>query len=341
MWIKLRTVPLAVQAGLILLGCAGDDLRESQVEAQALAAADLPVVRVNAPGRSSTQVADKMAALATAFGKTASGRDLAVKRTDLPMLGNVRHARHETEVAGAPGVFARYETENDAFEVYDVGSMGETAPSASDIDANAARKVFSANLEKLYAGGLVSRDAVTGSELVTREVHCTEGDDKGVKRDWIDEYLIFAPTTIGGTRVGTTSRDYGVTMNVHKSGRVRRIEITGAAITASEPNTVAVVRSVKHVQRANSNEALAKGKFGADALVKSAGLRYIADELASGELVPRDVLKVHPAGRGPKGEQVYGKAYTVSLAVDDASDNLDISPKPGDTGARPWDNSTK
>lgn len=304
----------------------------------------LPVVRISAPARGDGSIAGKMTALANAMSIDVAPGALTLHRATLPVLGQVSHARYEAALDNAPGVYTRYETQDDSFEVYSTNALGEPAPAATDIAKDAAIQIFDDTLESLYSSGVLNRSNVSRKDLVVREIHCSEGDQSGLRRDWIDEYLLFAPATIEGVHIGSMEREYGVTVNVHKSGQVRRIEISGAAIAASEPGTIGTVRQVQRAQRTTDLDALAKGALGSESLISRIGLRYVADELASGVLVPRDLVKVYPARPGDvavDGQPLYGKAYMVSLAIDDASDRIDVFPPIGDPGPRPWDTSTK
>ena len=69
-----------------------------------------------------------------------------------------------------------------------------------------------------------------------RQVHALQRSyPEGTTVEWVDEYVFFVPTKVAGIPVGTEVPEYGVTVNVHKSGNVRRIEISGAAPTNPVP----------------------------------------------------------------------------------------------------------
>jgi hypothetical protein len=283
-----------------------------------------------------------MASLASAAGTTTTSSDLKVTQVKQPMLNGVQHSRYEAQLAAAPGMYVRYETENDSFEAYDTRSMGEPGPSASDISLDAAKKIFADKLAQLQAAGLVSSKIVTGQEIQTHEVHCAEGSNQeGLRRDWIDEWVLFAPASIEGIHVGTLDQEFGVVANVHKSGRIRRIEIAGAAISADEPGVITVTGTAVAAKRPTPADQLAKAKLGAQALIKPSTRRYVTDDRGNGAAVPRELLTVNPAGTGADGATIYGKAYVVSYAIDNASDQIDVWPPVGDPGPNPSDKSTK
>ena len=66
--------------------------------------------------------------------------------------------------------------------------------------------------------------------------------------------------------------------------------------------------------------------------MQSLGQRFVVDENATGgDLVPRTLFQVSPVGVGQAGEQVVGKAFVASNAVDSTAP-LQVSPTAGFVG---------
>jgi hypothetical protein len=160
---------------------------------------------------------------------------------------------------------------------------------------------------------------------------------EGTTRTWVDEYVFFVPTKIDGISVGTDTQEYGVTVNVHKSGNIRRLEISGAALAANETGTATVTKTVVRSVRAQSGEAEARAIFGQNAVVQSLGQRFVLDENApGGELVPRLLFQVSSVSVGQAGEQIIGKAFVASSAADSTAP-MQVSPSPGFVGPNSGD----
>lgn len=274
-----------------------------------------------------------------AFEPSLGSSTLKLETLSVVLPGGIQHSRQESAVQEQTELWARYETLGDSFEVYTTRSLGEAAPSASDVSEDAARTVYLSVVERLYASGLVAKARVDTSNTVTRRITCAEGNEKGLIRSWVDEYLFFVPVTIDGIALDAKEREIGVSVNVHKSGSVRRIEIVGAAIASGDDGTV--VRSVESVQRAVTLEAAAESQVG-PSRIESRGVRYILDEFAGGgEVTPRETVVAFARQTGPAGESYFSKGFTVSSAVDDASGRISVSPTPGDLGPEPWQNPPK
>jgi hypothetical protein len=342
MTMKKMTMGVGLALGLAaaaLIGCSSETGEsDTQAVSQPATAAPAALFRVNRPARADAEVADRLAALASAFGQRVTGSSLRVSRSNIDVPGEAHHARVDAELSTVANMFGRYETRDDSIEVYD-NTPNKMAPSASDLSKDAATKVFAAALDRLTSAGLVDASRVQSAGAVVREIHASEGNNTGVQKHWVDEYAFFAPLSLNGIHVGTFSDEYGVWINVHRSGKVRRIQISGLAIAAAESGAVTPAGSVASVARAASGvAAAARSKLGTSD-VEDIGQRYVVNENAAGPevLTPRRLSRVVPMGSGPAGETIRGKAYVASYAVNDGSGDVLISPAPGRLGPLPSD----
>jgi len=308
----------------------------SDSSSQAIAADEVPVARVTRPARAQAQVATTLSRLVDAFVGSPSALGLRLRYTAVAVT-DVPQTRFDADIGDDDALKGRYESRDDSFEVFD-SSIHPTTPAAGDLGDAYATKIFMASFARLVSAGLIDPSRVRVADVVTRRVHASEGDQGGLRRTWIDEHAFFVPLTIDGIHVGTTEGEYGLHINIHRSGKLRRVALSGAAIAANEPGAVARARTVKRAQRAIPAEAVARAKIGA-ADIRPLGLRYLVNENAvqSEDLIARDLLWVSPTGVGASGEVLHGKAYIVSSAVNDAGDSVEISPPPGAFGPNPGD----
>jgi hypothetical protein len=217
-------------------------------------------------------------------------------------------------------------------------TLSPITPAAREIDGQEASAQLTAILGRLVGAGILDPARVRAADVVARKVHASEGDERGLRRTWIAEHAFFVPLTLHGVRIGTVQGEYGLHVHVHRSGRLRRIALSGAAVAASEPGALTTPRAVRRVARTTPAEVIARGTIG-NAEIRPLGLRYLLDEGATGsqDLIARDLLWVSPSGVGPDGEVVRGKAYVVSYAVNDAGDAVELSPPLGALGPTPGD----
>jgi hypothetical protein len=296
----------------------------------------VPVVRFARPSRSEVQVSQGIGRIAAVLSPTA--RAAAVRQDRMPLAANatVQNVRFDLDF-DTPTLKGRHESRDDSFEVYDI-QFATSRPQPGDVDPAGALGIFKGVFNSLLSRGILDAARSSISDMVTRQVHAVERSyPEGTTREWVDEYVFFVPTKIGGIPVGTDVLEYGVTVNVHKSGNVRRIEISGVALAANEPGAAMITKTVGRAVRAQSGEAETRAIFGQNAIVQSLGQRFVVDEnTPSGELVPRTLFQVSPVGVGPAGEQVVGKAFVASNAADSTAP-LQLSPTPGSFGPNPGD----
>jgi hypothetical protein len=329
----MKTKVHFVLAGLLLMGCNNQDPGTATSSSEALTASDVAVARVTRFARNEAQVTDKLAKLVGAVGG-ASGMTPGMRshQATVALPGRAMQARFDVDIGDDDRLKGIHESHDDSFEVFD-NSIRPASATGADLTIEQATAAFEASYGQLVASGVVDPTRLRRADAITRIVHAAEGDQNGMRRSWINEHIFFVPLTIGGIRVGTTEGEYGLNIHVHRSGKIRRIALSGAGIAANEPGSVSLSQSVNRAERKTPAETTAVAQLGASE-VHSLGLRYVVNEdaTAADDLVARDLLLVSPTSTGPSGETVHGKAYLVSYAVNDPSDAVDISPKPGTLG---------
>ena len=323
--------------GLLAAGCQGSAEPALVASVQAASADDIAVARVTRPVRSDGDVTARLSGLVRVFGGSAVAPPLRLTRTVIAQGGRATQARFDADIGADDTLKGRYESRDDSSEVFDT-TLDPIAPVAREIDGGEAGAQLGQILGSLVSAGVIDPARARVADVVARQVHASEGDQTGLRRTWIAEYAFFVPLTIGGVRIGSTEGEYGLHINIHRSGRVRRIALSGAAIAASEVGALTTPRTVHRVQRTTPAEVVARGTLG-NAEIRPLGLRYLVDEGATGsqDLIARDLLWASPTSAGPDGEEVHGKAYVVSYAVDDARDAVEFSPPPGTLGPTPGD----
>ena len=291
----------------------------------------VPAVRFARPTRSEVEVSQGIGRIAAILSPSAHA--VAVRQDRMPLAANakVQEVRFDLDF-DKPTLKGRHGSRDDSFEVYD-NQFETTTPQPSDVDSATALRISTGVFNRLLSQGALDGTRSSISDMVMRQVHALQRSyPEGTTREWVDEYVFFVPTKVAGIPVGTEVQEYGVTVNVHKSGNVQRIEISGAALAANEPGAAIVTKSVRRAVRAQSGEIETKAIFGQHSIVQSLGQRFVVDENATGgDLVLRTLFQVSPVGVGQAGEQVVGKAFVASNAVDSTAPLL-VSPTAGFVG---------
>jgi len=320
---------------LVLAGCNNPSPSSPTVDSARSAlvttAATVPAVRLARRARSEAEVSQGLNKIAAILSPTAHA--IAVRQDRLPLAANaaVQHVRFDLDF-DEPTLKGRHGSRDDSFEVYDV-KFGTTTPQPGDVDPRTALGIATSVFNNLLSRGIVDGTRSSISDIVVQQIHAMQRSyPDGTTREWVDEYVFFVPTKIAGIAVGTEVEEYGVTVNVHKSGNVRRIEISGAALAANESGAAIVTRSVGRAVRAQSGDVEARAILGQGSIVKSIGERFVVDENGpGGDLVPRTLFQVSPVGVDQAGSQVVGRVFVASNAVDSTAP-LEISPTPGFVG---------
>lgn len=242
----------------------------------------------------------------------------------------IESRRVELTVNAEEGVFAVYESLNDSLEVFaSVGNRGVRP--AETILKDAARAIFEEVFRKLVDRGVIRPDRAEVRRAELHEVHAAEGTEEGVLRQWVDEYAFFVPLKVDGIEVGTLNRRFGVWINVHRSGKIRRVELTGLGLLS--PDGFGIIRLP--ATRGTVPEPNVT-KFVADAIGEARlydlGVRLLLPRNVSDfdeEILPHRLFSVVPKISGPGVEQTLnGKAMVASYALGDSANTLTISPPP-------------
>jgi hypothetical protein len=324
-------------ASVLAVGCQDSPELAAESSIQAASASELAVARITRPARTEADVTARLSGVVRVFGGPATAPTLRLAHTPVAQVGRSTQARFDADIGDDDTLKGRYESRDDSFEVFDT-TLSPITPATRELDDEAASAQFTAIYGRLVSAGVVDPARVRAVDVIARQAHASEGDQNGLRRTWIAEHAFFVPLTLNGVRIGTAQGEYGLHINVHRSGRLRRIALSGAAIAAGEPGALTTPRTVRRAERTTPAEVIARGTVG-NAEIRPLGLRYLLDEGATGsqDLIARDLLWVSPTGVGPEGEVVHGKAYVVSYAVNDAGDAVELSPPPGALGPTPAD----
>jgi hypothetical protein len=125
-----------------------------------------------------------------------------MQQTSVVTPGGSIQARFDADIGDDDRLQARYESRDDSFEVFDT-SLHPGTPGALELSTADATKMFAATFNSLSAAGLIDPSRLRPADVVTRQVHASEGDQSGLRRTWIDEHAFFVPLTISGVHVGT------------------------------------------------------------------------------------------------------------------------------------------
>jgi hypothetical protein len=328
--------------GLVLAACStatdGGGPTESLSKNVALVAGSgdsFPVIRFKPEVASQATVAESLAKIAGAMGHPVKSSDVQL-RDSLTIAGkDGDNLRMDMAVDASASLLGRYESADDSFEVFEAAAPA-MKPEPSDIDETRARAIFESTLRSLQASGVVSPERSKASDVTTRAFYAAEGNQDGAKRKWVNEYVFFVPTKINGVGVGIFSREYGLWINVHRSGRVRRIELSGTSATAPDGSTISVVRSVARAATPPpSVENATKAAF-KDSTTEPLGLRLVLENVpSSGEVAPRELFRVVPLNTASDGTQFRSKAFVASYPLADDGAEITISPTPGSHGSDP------
>jgi|GEM_PF-4158186 len=247
--------------------------------------------------------------------------------------------RVEMHVANGSDMFAVYESARDSIEVFTgVGNRG-VEPRAP-VSLSGARTKFAAVWDALVGQGVISPERVSRDDVELHEVGAAQGDRDGTHRAWVDEYALFAPVKLGGVELGTPTSRFGMWVNVHRSGKVRRIELAGTAFLSSSEGDAAAPGQPAGIdsQPAPDVDAFVLSTVGVSR-VEPLGIRLLLPANLSdfdGEIQPHQLFRAIPRIIIPEtGEVGNGKAYSISYSLLDAGGKLNVFPKPLDYGSNP------
>jgi hypothetical protein len=288
---------------------------------------------VRTPVRDNADVASIVSSVAPSLGLKATAEVIVQD------VSQEASRRVEMRVANGDEMFAVYESARDSIEVFThVGNRG--VEPASPISPSGARVKFAQIYDALEDKGVVSSDRVSREDVELHEVGAAQGDRDGLHRTWVDEYAFFAPVKLGGVELGTPTSRYGIWASIHRSGKIRRIELIGTAFLSSSGGNAVASDQVTEVdiQPTPDVDAFVLSVVGV-ARIEPLGVRLLVPSNLSDldeKIEPHRLFQAIPRIVFPEtGEVGNGKAYSISYSLVDAGGKLNIFPKPLDYGPNP------
>jgi hypothetical protein len=124
--------------------------------------------------------------------------------------------------------------------------------------------------------------------------------------------------------------EYGVSINVHRSGKIRRIAIGAARVAADELGAVVRGRSTVRVGRRDADVANWIHTRFPDASIRPLGVRHVVSfENGASDVTPRELFDVAPRFTESDATIVESKHFTAGYPVDAATAEPTLWPEPG------------
>jgi hypothetical protein len=228
-------------------------------------------------------------------------------------------------------------TGNDSFQLLDQSVTRDTGGTL-DVGAAVARATFSSAFVSLVAGGAVSATGLDpGSSRLARLMQ-GEGRSGQLPVERVKEYVFRVPRLINGIEVFET----GVSVNVHRNGKVARVAAFGPTVISAVTDGGAEVPTEKgYFFTAKYSQGDADARVRTEypkATVRPLGIQYwLPEGLPSAVVAPSYMYFVSHTSV-IEGRTINGRGFYVSYSSAEANAAPTIWPKanPNATGdARP------
>lgn len=306
---------------------------ENRIASRVLSGAAPRGWRVRIPVRDENETRRIVSTLAKSLGAHASSEVVVSE------MAESDGRRVELTVSGEHHMFGLYESARDSVEVFaGIGNRGEL-PSRVIAQSEASRILQRVYLE-LLGSGLVSSDRVSLDDAELHLVQAAEGNRDEVLRTWVDEYAYFIPVKLGGIEVGTPTRRFGIWVNVHRGGRVRRIELLGVQMLSTSQGGTTAATEVLTPSSVSAAEldAFILAEVGT-AKTEALGIRLLMPENSSDfddEIFPHQLEQAIPQVIDPKTQStINGKAFVVSVSLANPKPVLSLHPRRKGYGPNP------
>jgi hypothetical protein len=278
----------------------------------------LPVLQLKLSERDAADISNRLASLCGLFAD--AGVSAESVRLSEPKPSGLVVARIDT----MPTVWAAYERRLDAVSALDTTVTRDTGSEAS-VDEGKARDIFLSVFQRIAAQGLIEADRFDLARVRLSHVRQGEGRTNEPAVERIKEYVFFVPSLVRGIEMNDAAfHGFGVTVRVHRSGKVSAIKISGMSISDLGDNSVKTVATVERRVASADLDARAAREF-AGAAVTPIGLRYAVD--GSGNVEPTQTYKVvHESV--VDGNLVHSRAQYIHYKIDRADAPASVWPTP-------------
>lgn len=321
LWIAVFILPTTVWAS--------DDEPDSSL---------VSILKFSNPQRDNDKVIENGRRLLKILIKARDDQELSlasVSRKAVTSEDNENWFRLRSQVKGKPNLNIAYFSHVDLLEAYDADirpptSLKSGKPIIESITRERADRMFQETFDSLLSAGLVSSDRALTDNIRLKGLRATFGrTGETATTEWIEEYMYFVPLTIEGIGVGTYYKEFGITVNVHRSGKIRRIEISGMGIASNKEGLVKVAGQVRQIPRKlDIRQSLASLFLNVSVTINPVGTRYILTPMTLGRAnIPRKLYTVSPTFNTADGKEFHAPYYIASYAIDDANSKPRLIPK--------------
>jgi len=321
---------------VLVLSCssAPSDPNEPADTRSALSAASQSAFELRHPRRSSGEIANRAQILAGIVSGQPLDSD-ALSPIATAVASPSFPGRVHLGLRGHDGLTAGYDSSRDEIWAWNESAMNDyTSP--KDIGLGAAKGMFKSTLARVLSESLV---APTGLNLdpdaaeVSLIKQVIGRSDGSFRSEMVKEYSFFAQRRINGIPL----MDAGVRVNVHRTGVVTLINVSGPTVEADVVQGVEVPRRAgRKVTRTVPDTDLASRvqREYPGATIKPLGLVYKPADGVDAVVAPTQTYTVSSNTTLPNGKTMHGRLQYLHYSLEDAAASPVVwpTPNPGATG---------